>query len=376
MKTTVANSALLGAVRAATSATTGKGLPILSLLYIQAEDGHLNVWGTNLETFIRAQIEAKVDVGGGFLVAAKLLQEVLDTLPSGDVDLNVKNWHLSLSIASTKFCGRISVGDPIDFPIFSVPEDAEQLSMSVADLGRIAHEVGFAASDDQTRLSLNGTYWHPRYAHLAAVATDGHRLGRLELKDVRCPGAKENSEIGPGWIVPVGALDLVAKYASEADGQIQISISRSGAVFAFGKWMVGAKLVEGPFPNYLQVIPKTSARMATIHREDLLSTVRRVATMSSRSTRQIVLAFAPGRLEIKTRNLDLGAEAADSLPVVYEGEAFEIGFNASYLLEILRLMHSPRVRLKMNQPTQACLIEPDVEDGDATFILMPVRVLD
>ena len=369
MQFTVAKSALLEALQICGNAVPGKStLPILQNFLLSASEGELRVTATDLDLGVRIAIAVDLRVAGDIVVPARSLLDVVRELPDLPVEFTVKDWHLILRSEGGFTC-RLAGVDGSEFPALPVLEGDDGFQVTSGALRKLSERTLFAVSTDQTRLALNGVYWEPTPGKTAMVATDGHRLGYAST-------AVEANGLTHGVIIPPKAIQQVLRVAVGEDSLIDVHLADGSARFRSGVVEIFTKLIEGPYPNYSQVIPKASTKIALVHRDDLAAIVRRVATLANRNTRQIRLSFAPGRLEVSTQNLDVGGEGKDSLPIDYQGEAFDIGFNAGYLIEILKLVESPQVRLKMNQPTQACVLEPAVDAPDALFILMPLRLAD
>jgi DNA polymerase-3 subunit beta len=369
MQFTVAKSALLEALQICGNAVPGKStLPILQNFLLSASEGELRVTATDLDLGVRIAIGVDLRQAGEIVVPARALLDVVRELPDLPVEFNVKDWHLVLRSEGGFSC-RLAGVDGSEFPALPALEGEDGFQVVSGELRKLSERTLFAVSTDQTRLALNGVLWEPTAGKMAMVATDGHRLGYSST-------AVESQGLTHGVIIPPKAIQQVLRVAVGEDSQVEVHLADGSARFRVGVVEVFTKLIEGPYPNYSQVIPKSSSRVAVVHREDLTAIVRRVATLANRNTRQIRLSFAPGRLEISTQNLDVGGEGKDSLPIDYQGDAFDIGFNAGYLVEILKLVETPQVRLKMNQPTQACVLEPASETPDTLFILMPLRLAD
>jgi DNA polymerase-3 subunit beta len=369
MQFTVAKSALLEALQICGNAVPGKStLPILQNFLLSASDGQLRVTATDLDLGVRIAIAVDLRESGEIVVPARSLLDVVRELPDLPVEFTIKDWHLLLRSEGGFSC-RLAGVDASEFPALPVLENEDGFQVTSGALRKLSERTLFAVSTDQTRLALNGVLWEPTPGKTAMVATDGHRLGYASTPlDVQ--------GLAHGVIIPPKAIQQVLRVAVGEDALIDVHLADGSARFRSGVVEVFTKLIEGPYPNYSQVIPKSSTRVAVVHRDDFSAIVRRVATLANRNTRQIRLSFAPGRLEVSTQNLDVGGEGKDSLPIDYQGDAFDIGFNAGYLIEILKLVDAPQVRLKMNQPTQACLLEPAVDVPDALFILMPLRLAD
>lgn len=387
MRLSVGRGPLLDALRGVQRAISRKEmLPILSSALIEGRDGRATVHGTDMNVYTSCSVLADVLEPGSIAAPAAALATLIAELHSeATVTLQgTSKLELHVGVVDADFRAKIACCDPVEYPR---PADLGDLlataTMSQEDLRRILDGVAFAVSGDQTRLSLNGVLWERNRRHLVGVATDGHRLSKWTFSEVRMdptdPAAEERIA---QWIVPPRALDAVLPLCGS-----QISVDLFKHDLRFRSTTEGsivevaaiARTIEGPYPAYQQVLPRSTTHQATLDLATMIQTVRRVSTLSSKSTRQIRLSFHSGLLHVSAVNLDLGGEGSDSMAATWLSEApeYSIGVNAGYLLEILKLVPAPEVRLRFNTPTQAIVIEPFLGEDKkppVTFILMPLRL--
>jgi DNA polymerase-3 subunit beta len=256
-----------------------------------------------------------------------------------------------------------------EFPNFPPVKFDKAWSVTSVDLLKLINHVSFAASTEESRPILNGVLWELRADRMRMVATNGHRLARM---DVPASGGKESADL----IVPPKALEQIRRLFGAAD-LIEIARSENHLGFRSGDTRVFTRLIEGPYPNYEQVIPRENDKAATIDKEALASALRRVGVVASDQTHRVRLAFGAGVLRFAVSTPDLG-EAQDEIAVTYEGDALEIGFNANYLLEILKYMPTDEVRFTFKAPERAATVEPAGWDDPASYmcLVMPLRLVD
>src|SRR5438132_1476177 len=201
-----------------------------------------------------------------------------------------------------------------------------------------------------------------------AVATNGHRLAKMDVP------AKGGSTAD--LIVPPKALEQIRRLFA-ADDALEIARSDNHIGFRAGGTLVFSRLIEGPYPNYEQVIPRENDKVATADKAAMAAALRRMSVVASDQTHRIRLAFSGGAVKFSVQTPDLG-EAQDELAVTYEGEPLEIGFNAMYLLEILKYMPTDEVRLTFKAPERAATVEPVGWDDPASYmaLVMPLRLVD
>jgi len=233
---------------------------------------------------------------------------------------------------------------------------------------KLVGHVAFAASTEESRPILNGVLWELRPDRMRMVATNGHRLAKM---DVPATGGQ-----AADLIVPPKALEQIRRLYA-ADAEIEIAKSDNHIGFRAGGTHVFSRLIEGPYPNYEQVIPRENDKAATVDKVALAAALRRMSVVASDQTHRIRLAFSGGAVKFSVQTPDLG-EAQDELAVTYEGEPLEIGFNAMYLLEILKYMPTDEVRLTFKAPERASTVEPVGWNDPASYmaLVMPLRLVD
>ena len=233
---------------------------------------------------------------------------------------------------------------------------------------KLVGHVAFAASTEESRPILNGVLWELRPDRMRMVATNGHRLAKM---DVPATGGSTAD-----LIVPPKALEQIRRLYP-ADAEIELAKSDNHIGFRAGGTLVFSRLIEGPYPNYEQVIPRENDKQATVDKLAMAAALRRMSVVASDQTHRIRLAFSGGTVKFSVQTPDLG-EAQDELSVTYEGEPLEIGFNATYLLEILKFMPTDEVRFTFKAPERAATIEPVGWNDPASYmaLVMPLRLVD
>jgi DNA polymerase-3 subunit beta len=233
----------------------------------------------------------------------------------------------------------------------------------------LIHHTSFAASTEESRPILNGVLWELRDGEMKMVATNGHRLARM---GTRVPPTGTASA---DFIVPPVALAQVQRLF-KPDETIEVARNDNHLGFRAASTEVYTRLIEGTYPNYEQVIPRDNDKIATIDKKAFESAVRRMAVVASDQTHRIRLKFEQGRVHLNVLTPDLG-EGHDELEIGYDGADLEIGFNANYLLEVLRYMPSDEVKISFKAPERAATLEPLGDDvPDFLCLVMPLRLLD
>jgi DNA polymerase-3 subunit beta len=345
-------------------------LPVLSNILIEADGSGVRMSGTDLDIAVSLQVPAEVEEEGALTVPAKKLQELARELPENPVRVVTKGDRFELA------CGRASFrlnGMPRDeFPTFPTVDFQESWRISGEVLASLIHQTSFAVSTEESRPILNGVLWHLSEHEMRMVATNGHRLALMK-QTVNFPGAARVD-----LIVPPKALAQVERLFTAGE-EIEIARSENHLGFRQEGTRIFTRLIEGPYPNYEQVLPKDNDKLASADRAALTQALRRMSVVASEQTHRVRLSFNPGSLRFSVESPDLG-EAHEEMEVDYQGEPLDIGFNAAYLLEVLRYMPTPEVKVTLKAPERAATLEPIYPQGETApeylCLVMPLRLLE
>jgi DNA polymerase-3 subunit beta len=370
MRFTIAREKLqdgLSAVIATVPAKTT--LPVLSNILLETSERGIRLSGTDLDMAVSTEVTADVESQGAITVPAKKLAEIVRELPSAPVKISaVGEQKITLECGRSRF--RL-LGLPRDeFPTFPVVRFSESWRIKSGELQKLIAHTAFAVSTEESRPILNGVLWELRGERMRMVATNGHRLAKI---DVPVAGQNGHSE---DLIIPPKALEQLRRlFPAEED--LEIARGENHLGFRSPLTAVFTRLIEGPYPPYEQVIPRDNDRIALADRNALSQALKRMSVVASDQTHRIRMSFNAGMAKFSVQTPDLG-EAQDELPVTYEGDALDIGFNASYLLEILRNMPTDEVRLTFKAPERAATVEPVGWNDPAQYmcLIMPLRLID
>lgn len=370
MRFTISREKLQEGLAAVTAAVPAKTtLPVLSNLLVETTERGIRLSATDLDIAVSTEVSADVETPGSITIPAKKLSEIARELPPSPVKVSASGEQ-----RFTIECGRSRfklLGLPRDeFPSFPTVRFNESWRVKSGELQKLISHVAFAVSTEESRPILNGVLWELREDRMRMVATNGHRLSKMELP-------VESSSAPPGdLIVPPKALEQI-KRLFPAEEELEIARGENHLGFRSPFTSVFTRLVEGPYPNYEQVIPKDNDRFCLCDKAALTSALKRMSVIASDQTHRIKMSFNTGMLKFSVTTPDLG-EASDELPVNYNGDQLDIGFNATYLLEILRYMPTEQVRLTFKAPERAATIEPEGWDDPAKYLclVMPLRLMD
>jgi DNA polymerase-3 subunit beta len=342
-------------------------LPVLSNILFQAENGSVWMSGTDLDVAVRIKVPADVRQEGSLTAPGKKLQDITKELPDQPVELATMGSQLELKSGRGHF--KLNSLPADEFPTLPEVDFDEGWRVTGTDVNRLIHHTSFAVSNEESRPILNGVLWELRDGAMRMVATNGHRLARMGVP------AESGDTSSADFIVPPSALQQVQRLFKK-DEVLEVARSGNHLGFRAGAAEVYTRLIEGTYPNYDQVIPRDNNKVATVDKKALESAVRRMAVVASDQTHRIRLKFESGRLHLNVLTPDLG-EGQDELEVGYEGEEIEIGFNANYLLEVLRYMPTDEVDIAFKAPERAVTIVPsEAENLDYLCLVMPLRLLD
>ena len=372
MKVTIERSALAKSLGHVQSVVERRNtIPILSNVLLHGEGSALTLTATDLDIEISEQAPADVSENGATTVSALTLFEIVKRLPDGAqvrLELSAAEGRLQVSAGRSQFA--LAVLPDEDFPSLTSDDLDTRFSIPTENLRRLLQKTRFAMSQEETRYYLNGVYLHAftdgDAALLRAAATDGHRLARL---DVPLPDGAANM---PGVIVPRKAIAELARLLEDAEETVEIALSAAKIRFGLGAGYLTSKLIDGSFPDYERVIPKSNENVLRVETKDFAQAVDRVSTVSADRTRSVKLALDADRLRLAVNNPEAGS-ALEELSVDYGGDAIEIGFNARYLLDVAQQIEGETATFKLADPSSPTVVI-DEEDERALYVLMPLRV--
>lgn len=370
MRFTISREKLQEGLAAVTASVPAKTtLPVLANILVETTDRGIRLSGTDLDMAVSTVVAADVEAPGAITIPAKKLAEIVRELPAAPVKISATGeQRVTLECSRSRF--RL-LGLPRDeFPSFPGVKFADSWRIPSGQLQNLISHTAFAASTEESRPILNGVLWELQAAQMRMVATNGHRLAKMEVP-ISSVGAPASD-----FIVPPKALEQIRRLFP-AEEELEIARGDNHLGFRSPLTTVYTRLIEGPYPNYEQVIPKDNDRIALADRNALIQTLKRMSVVASDQTHRIRMSFNSGMLKFSVQTPDLG-EAQDELPISFEGDPLDIGFNASYLLEILRYIPTDEVRMTFKAPERAATIEPVSWDAEASYmcLIMPLRLVD
>ncbi len=372
MKVSIERGVLLKAVAQAQSVVERRNtIPILANVLIEAEGDQIEFRATDLDIEVVDKAPAKVERAGATTVNAVTLNEIVRKLPDGAlVSLTEDGQSGRLTIEAGRSNFSLATLPRQDFPVMATSEYASNFTCKAPHLRRLFEKSRFAISTEETRYYLNGVYMHVADGEdgkvLRCVATDGHRLARI---DADLPAG---AEAMPGVIVPRKTVGELMKLLGDDDLDIAVSVSETKVRFATPDITLTSKVIDGTFPDYTRVIPLGNSRRLEVDAAEFARAVDRVATVSSERSRAVKMQLDEDRLVLSVNAPDSGA-AEEELAVAYGDEKLEIGFNAKYLLEIASQVDRENAIFLFNSSGDPTLMR-EGSDTSAVYVVMPMRV--
>ena len=372
MKVTIERSALLRALQHVQSVVERKNtIPILSNLLIAAEEGSLRLTATDMDMAAVDLAPCDTARTGRVTAPALLLYEIVRKLPEGaQLEMESDSGAEKLALRGGSAAFSLNCLPVDDFPAMTEDDLPIVFDIAGAQLRRLIEKTRFAISTEETRYYLNGIYLHavtaPERTALRSVATDGHRLARVET------ALPEGAESLAGAIVPRKAVNELYKLLDDFDGEAGVSASETKIRFSVGDTVLTTKLVDGTFPDYERVIPRDNKNVVKVHSRGFAAAVDRVSTISTENPRSVKLGIGGDSMVLSARSMDQSS-ANEKLEIEHDGDAVDIGFNARYVLDMTQQVDGDSLRLAISDAASPAVVS-DCDDATALYVLMPMRV--
>jgi DNA polymerase-3 subunit beta len=348
-------------------------IPILANVLIAVRDGGLTLTATDMEIAVVEEVAASSSRNGATTAPAATIYEILRKLPEGaEVELDHPGGDAQLALRAGRFATSLLVLPVEDFPSMTAGQLPHRFHLPALVLRGLIDRTRFAISTEETRYYLNGIYLHAVESDgqkmLRAVATDGHRLARVE------ESLPEGAETIPGVIIPRKTVAELRKLLDEATGAVEIGLSDTRIQFKVGTITLTSKLIDGTFPEYDRVIPRDNDKVLRVGKKDFADAVARVAAISSERSRPVKIALQKDLLTLSAASPEQGTavEELDGDRVQYTSSPLEIGFQARYLNDITDQI-TDQVEFRFADGSAPTIVR-DAADESALYVLMPMRV--
>jgi len=341
-------------------------LPILGNMLMSAEDDSVQITGTDLEIEIRAKSGLMVEQPGEITLPARKLIEICRALPEGtEISLKVENDRASLVAGRSRF--TLSALPANDFPIMEKSKVAQSIDIKQQTLKYLFEKTAFAMAHQDVRYYLNGLLLELKPDRLVAVATDGHRLAKVE--EMLPLQASEEVQI----ILPRKTVsELNRLLGSDADAVVRIDISEKMFRTTMKDMVITSKLVDGRYPDYDRVVPPTPERIAYADRDTLRQALFRTSILSNEKYRGVRFSLGQGELRLQAQNPEK-EEAEEELEIIYSQEPTVIGFNVGYLIDILNVLDEDEVEIGFKDSDGSIILRNKDKEKE-TFVVMPMRL--
>ena len=367
MKISLERDVLLGQLQTVSRvASTRSAIQALSGVQLAASSDRCELRATDMDVGLRVPLEAEVAREGVVVLPARLIVDVVRSLPARTVSLELRPAEQDVELVSGKATFHIRTLRTEDFPPFPEPDPESAVCLPAEAFVSTALKVAGSASRDETRPVLTGILVSASDRELRMVATDSYRLSVKEttLESPLSSGFEVN--------VPARALQELARVAGHAeDEQLSVSVRQNQVLFVLGRVILSSRLIDGQFPNYRQLLPESFEHELRIAGGELTDVVRRISLLAQKNA-PLRLAFEPGELTVSAQTPDVG-EALESLPVAFQGEPLEIGFNPEFLRAGLEAIDEGDVLLKLISPLRPGLIE-SADESRFQYLIMPIRL--
>ncbi len=366
MKFTIQRDPLLKTLQLVTGVVERRQtLPVLSNLLVVAADNRLELTGTDLEVELVAQCEASVEQAGEVTLPARKLADIWRSLPDGsEVSVSVDGDRAIVRSGRSRF--TLATLPAADFPKVPSGESDVSVELGQGSLRALIEDVSFAMAQQDVRYFLNGMLLEVTSDHIRAVATDGHRLA-MSTSD---GGADVPSRVHA--IVPRKGVLEINRLLDDQDATIELHLGGNHLQVQSGPFTLTTKLVDGQFPDYQKVVPADASRAMRGDRETLRLAFQRASILSNEKYRGVRLTIDGEQLLIQANNPEQ-EEAEEVVPVEFNGEELEIGFNVSYLLDVLGVLDTEEVQLSVSDANSSALIE-GLGHESAVYVVMPMRL--
>jgi DNA polymerase III subunit beta len=380
MKLTIERGALLKALGHVQSVVERRNtIPILSNVLLRADSGAgagvLALSATDMDLEIVERVPSRIERPGRTTAPAHTLYDIVRKLREGaQIEIEASGERSAMVLRSGRSTFTLACLPPEDYPVMASGDLAYNFTLTAAELRSLVDRTRFAISTEETRYYLNGIYLHTtkndEVPVIRAVATDGHRLARVEMV------MPEGAAGMPGIIVPRKTVIELRKLIDEGEDEIQVSLSETKIRFATGEAALTSKLIDGTFPDYDRVIPSNNDKILEVKCKEFAEAVDRVSTISTEKSRAVKLAIVPGAnggsLAVSATSPENGT-AVEEIDATYLAEPIEIGFNSRYLLDIAAQIDGEGAQFAMSDSASPTIVR-DRADPSALYVLMPMRV--
>ena len=362
MKFKVSKSDLINAIQTVQNVITPKAaLPILSNILIETGSDSVRLSATDLDIGISCVIPVNIQEAGAITVPAKRFGDIIKDLPGDGVSISTKKNNSV--VIETELCQFKIMGLPREeFPKLPEFQNKEAVKIDQTILKDMLNLTSFAVSFDETRYILNGILFKINKGNLTLVATDGKRLAIADRK------IKQDSEKDIHIIIPLKTIHELNRNLRD-EAEVSLILGNNQVLFDLGKVVIISRLIEGEFPDYKQVVPQAVETKMKVSREEFFLAVKRAALLSTPDYQAVRLEVFKDRVVVSKSTPDIG-ESREEVRIEYKGKEMAIGFNPSYLSDVLKNLHSEKIELELTDSEKPGVIRID----GYVYIVLPMRL--
>ncbi|MCH9848758.1 MAG: DNA polymerase III subunit beta [Betaproteobacteria bacterium] len=340
-------------------------LPILSNLLLEAKNNTIQLTTTDLEMQISLTIQAALQEELSTTISAKKFLDICRSLPDGiDIDLMSKDSRMTVKAGKSRF--NLQTLPAADYPVMTkVSGQSIQIQLPQLELKRLLKQVEFAMAQQDIRYYLNGLLLEVDGNKLNLVGTDGHRLS---FTSTTLNQSHEKTDV----ILPRKTVIELIKLLEDNDEEVTIEIAAGQVNFAFGDMRLISKVIDGKFPDYHRVIPSSHGNTFTANRVEILTAMQRASILSNEKYRGIRMVLSENNIKLISTNTEQ-EEAEEELEISYTQDSLDIGFNVTYLIDVLNNTQQENINFSFADANSSCLITIP-EDNDYKYVVMPMRI--
>ena len=366
MKINIGREDLLPALVAVANVVERRqSLPILSNLLVNADSTGVSITATDMEVEVVARANATVIRQGSTTIPARKWLDICKSLdPSSSLEIEEKGGKVKVVSNRSRF--SLASLPASDYPSMQLGKDEISIQLDPKILLELISNTQFAMAHQDVRYYLNGLLFEFSPNSIRAVATDGHRLAMCERN------INTKQDLTRQVIVPRKGISEILRLVSHTEKEVLLGLSGSQIRLTLDGNSVAVKLVDGKFPDYERVLPKDIGKVVVTERELTKSALHRTSILSNEKFRGVRLVLSKSLLKTAAHNPEQ-EEAEEELEVEYDGDDLEIGFNVSYLLDVLGVLQSQKVRFGLSDANSSCLLQ-DPDDDRSKYVIMPMRL--
>lgn len=379
MKFIVSSNELLSHLQAISRVINSKNsLPILDNFLFELKGNTLTINASDIETTLITSMEVDNSEGNGKVaVASRLLLDTLREFADQPLTFSINDSNLAMVITSANGSYNFIGQNGDEYPrLPQLQEDSHQMSLPVTQLSAGISKTLFCTAEDELRPVMNGVFFDIMRDGLTLVATDAHKLVRFKTSFNSVSFQEDEERLN--FILPKKPATMLKNILPKESGNVEIIFDSKNAYFKLANYTMICRQVEGRFPNYNGVIPKSNAYKIIIDRVSLLNALKRVSVFSNQASNLVKLDFGSNQIHISAQDIDFSISAEETISCQFEGEPIKIGFKSAFLIEILSNINAIEVILELTDPSRAGIILPleNEANEDILMLLMPMLLND